>query len=596
MVHLGDITKINGYGVPIPDLVVGGSPCQDLSVAGKRQGLDGERSVLFMDQIRLVKEMRQSYAERYGTDVDVRPRYMLWENVPGAFSSNGGEDFRIVLEETAKIIDKDAVIPRPPNGKWSNSGCILGDGWSIAWRVFDAQFWGVPQRRRRISLVADFGGQSAPQILFVPKGLSRNTDTCREKRKGTTANLERSSLADDCISFEPGITSREGGHTYRGVSGTLRANMGDNQMSVAHPLVKVYKGDGATGGDTTFAIVGDHENRPTDMTNLIISLDRASFNQGVNAKFDIGIDESGVAHTIVAKGPNAVCYAIEGNGSRESHHGCGYTEGDKSYTLNTTEVHGVCYAVDMGGYKSKVGITEDVSPTLTTTHYGEPAVCYREPITVHGETISGTLLARDFKGAGRWDSLDKVVLQPIGVDPYNGCLTDDKSSTLGVNCGMTTGRQAVVFGVDAYNQTITGDKAKSLTSGATDSDHIPLTCYSNRIRYIVRRLTPLECERLQGFPDRWTDIGEYTDTKGKKRKTSDASRYKALGNSIALPSWKWVLKRISAQYERDASMVSLFDGIGGFPLLWEQINGKGSCLWASEVDDFPIAVTKERFK
>ena len=112
--------------------------------------------------------------------------------------------------------------------------------------------------------------------------------------------------------------------------------------------------------------------------------------------------------------------------------------------------------------------------------------------------------------------------------------------------------------------------------------------------YIVRRLTPLECERLQGFPDGWTDIGEYIDSNGKKRKTSDAARYKALGNSIALPPWKWALKRLCACYERDATMASLFDGIGGFPHLWEQLNGKGSCLWASEIEEFPMAVTKVR--
>jgi DNA (cytosine-5)-methyltransferase 1 len=115
-----------------------------------------------------------------------------------------------------------------------------------------------------------------------------------------------------------------------------------------------------------------------------------------------------------------------------------------------------------------------------------------------------------------------------------------------------------------------------------------------RIRYVVRRLTPLECERLQGFPDGWTDIGDWTDSKGRTRKTCDSERYKALGNSIALPSWKWVLKRLCACYERDATMASLFDGIGGFPYIWEQINGKGSCLWASEIEEFPIAVTKKR--
>jgi len=165
--HLGDITKINGANVTPVDIVVGGSPCQDLSVAGKREGLAGARSGLFMEQIRIIKEMREH--DRISADDNIRhirPRFMVWENVPGAFSSNNGEDFRAVLEETARIADKDAIIPRPPKGKWTPSGCIMGDGWSIAWRVHDAQFWGVPQRRKRIALVADFAGGGCTTNTF----------------------------------------------------------------------------------------------------------------------------------------------------------------------------------------------------------------------------------------------------------------------------------------------------------------------------------------------------------------------------------------------------------------------------------------------
>ena len=175
MIHLGDITKISGYTAPVVDCIIGGSPCQDLSIAGKRAGLEGQRSGLFMEQIRIIKEMRENERRNGRAAEHVRPRYMVWENVPGAFSSNKGEDFRIVLEETAKVADENASIPRPEKGKWSTSGCILADGWSIAWRVFDAQFWGVPQRRRRIALVADFGGQSAPEILFVRPCLLGNS-------------------------------------------------------------------------------------------------------------------------------------------------------------------------------------------------------------------------------------------------------------------------------------------------------------------------------------------------------------------------------------------------------------------------------------
>ena len=192
MKHLGDITKINGAEIEPVDVITAGSPCQDLSVAGKRAGLEGERSGLFMEQIRIIKEMRENDRRNNGrTGEFIRPRYMVWENVPGALSSNKGEDFRCVLEETAKIVQEDAVIPRP-DGKWSNAGCIMGDGWSIAWRIHDAQFWGVPQRRKRIALVADFGGGSAPEILFVRKGLSRDTEQGIEEGEGTSGDSEGS--------------------------------------------------------------------------------------------------------------------------------------------------------------------------------------------------------------------------------------------------------------------------------------------------------------------------------------------------------------------------------------------------------------------
>lgn len=197
MKHFGDICQLKGSEVPVVDIIVGGSPCQDLSVAGKRKGLDGARSGLFMEQIRIIKEMRQSYERELkarGTNYtrrDIKPRFMVWENVPGAFSSNNGEDFRAVLEETARIADGDASIPRPEDGlPWSCSGFILADGWSIAWRVHDAQFWGVPQRRRRIALVADFGGQSAPPLLFERESLSGNPEQGEKEKQGNPRNTE----------------------------------------------------------------------------------------------------------------------------------------------------------------------------------------------------------------------------------------------------------------------------------------------------------------------------------------------------------------------------------------------------------------------
>ena len=208
ILHFGDITQIHGDSVPFVDVVTFGAPCQDLSIAGKRAGMkntargDSEttRSGLFYEAIRIIKEMRDESSRKLsesGTDFtirDIKPRYAVYENVPGALSSNNGEDFRCVLEETAHIIDKDAVIPRLEEGqRWSSSGCILGDGWSIAWRIHDAQFWGVPQRRRRISLVADFGGITSSEILFERKSMSGNSDSCGTQGQGTSASFERDS-------------------------------------------------------------------------------------------------------------------------------------------------------------------------------------------------------------------------------------------------------------------------------------------------------------------------------------------------------------------------------------------------------------------
>ena len=446
MKHLGDITKISGYTAPIVDCIIGGSPCQDLSVAnGNRTGLDGERSGLYIEQVRIVKEMRER-DERYGrSGVDVRPRYMVWENVPGAFSSNKSEDFRIVLEELAKVKDKNAVIPRPSDGKWRPSGCILGDGWSIAWRVLDTQFWGLsyylddgcvlalgtPQRRKRISLVADFGGQSAPEILFNRKSVSGHINESDAEGQQASSNSPRGvgTCGSRILTFEPGISGREGGHVYDDICGTLRANAGDNQMAVAYVV----------------------ENHPADSR--------------------VKVDESGVVQTLT----------------------------------------------------SRMGTGGGNVPLVMTFVKSRRA----------------------------------------------------KSDT----------------DFETWNESGIANTLNLFDQGDVRTTNVVVQC---KPRYVVRRLTPLECERLQGYPDGWTDIGEWTDSNGKKKQTSDAARYKALGNSIALPPWKWVLKRLCACYERDATMASLFDGIGGFPYLWEQLNGKGSCLWASEIEDFPMAVTKVR--
>ena len=308
------------------------------------------------------------------------------------------------------------------------------------------------------------------------------------------------------------------------------------------------------------SITGDKSkvltNSATDSDHIpCVIIDRAAFNQGINAKYDIGIDEEGKAFSLVAKGPGAVCYCV-----------------------------------DQGGGKSGANVTEGISPTLTCTHGGEPAVCLE---TFHCVTTEdGTsfpLKARDYK------DMHVICLQGNGIDRADTAGCNGKGWKEGTSYTLNTvDRPAVVYNGENITSPLNktnpqvGDACHTLTSDSRNY------LVETKPHYIVRRLTPMECERLQGYADGWTDIGEYIDSKGKKKKTSDSARYKALGNSIALPPWKWVLKRISSHYERDATLASLFDGIGGFPCLWEQINGKGSCLWASEIEDFPIAVTKER--
>ncbi len=191
MLHVGDITKLDGAQLPPVDVICGGSPCQDLSVAGQRAGLAGARSGLFMEQTRIAKEMRKADEQRNVPAYLVRPRYLVWENVPGAFSSAEGEDFRAVIEEIVRIKYSACDVPRPESGRWESAGAVLlGDEFSMAWRVMDAQFWGVAQRRRRIFLVADFGGTTAPEILFKQDGLFGDTQESGGPWQGAAAPAE----------------------------------------------------------------------------------------------------------------------------------------------------------------------------------------------------------------------------------------------------------------------------------------------------------------------------------------------------------------------------------------------------------------------
>ena len=555
MKHLGDITKINWFEVEPVDCVTGGSPCQDLSVAGKRAGLAGERSGLYMEQIRCIKELRQRDIQSGRTGAMVRPRWMVWENVPGAFSSNGGKDFAAVLEEAVKIVEPQTPpIPVPDKG-WPSAGCLSDvDGrWSIAWRVHDAQFWGVPQRRKRIALVCDFGGMSAPEVLFERKGLSRDTEQSGAQREETARTTgEGVEGTGGCLTGWDYQSKRI--FSPDGICATL--NSGDKEGGNITPSVFCLQGNGIDRADTAGC---NGKGWTLDKCYTLNTIDRPAVMAFAQNQRDEVRDLHGVAGALAAE------------------------PGMKQQT----------YIFDMTHANDVIRESRDVSPSLQArmgTGWNQV-----NAVLETYQQVTGPLMANSHPGSY------------CGQDAYSDMLVTQNVEVSGLDC-----RNAAVYAFDSL--TSNSMKSSNPHSGCRQveiaktldcADPNPsknqggmaiLHCYDmDAVPQTVRRLTPLECERLQGYPDGWTDIGEWIDSKGKKHKAADSPRYKALGNSIALPFWFWLLRRISAQYERPATLGSLFDGIGGFPLCWERCNGDGTALWASEIEEFPMAVTKMRF-
>lgn len=261
MTQLGDVKDIDGALIEPVDIVTFGSPCQDLSVAGKQAGIrDGKRSSLFFEAIRIIREMRRATNGEY-------PRFAVWENVPGAFSSNKGEDFRAVLQA---LCGGDVLIPEPPKGKWKNAGCVVGDGFSVAWRVYDAQYWGVPQRRKRIYLVADFRSERAGEILFEREGVRGDTPPGAEAREETAANAEGGAGRghhSGCLN--PWDSQARRLYSVDNIFPTLQARdrVGQNHQGVCYAVTFDCRGNG--NGLIGPTLTGDHQNRVTDYTSVI---------------------------------------------------------------------------------------------------------------------------------------------------------------------------------------------------------------------------------------------------------------------------------------------------------------------------------------
>ncbi len=651
MIHLGDITKIHGDEIEPVDCITFGSPCQDLSIAGRRAGLAGERSGLFMEAVRIIKEMRSSTNGLY-------PTFAILENVPGAFSSNNGDDFRAVLEELACVEQPNAVIPGPPRGgRWSKAGAIAGNGWSLAWRQLDSQYFGVAQRRKRIALILDLGGQRAGEILFERTSLSRHPDPCIQAWKevaGLTANRpagnDRMVGAGFLCGSSRNADSRGTEADRAGKSEAEERTSGDKCCEAAAYTLKIRSGC-AGGGKGALVQTEKTGTLSTIQDQTIFQLiqeptycisgntvDRKTNQNGT------GVRESG-AFTVNTVDRHAVAYALQNQNlciddalpfdttqitskvnksnpqwgdpchplAAAAHPPAAVIRiSDEEMpvqpmVLESNQVHatvtqnGICPTLPAsmglgGGYVPMItdhpadrpvvfeNHAQDArykeAPTCSPTGYDRwgtgggntPLVAVPRQVTSYGIGNGQAHAYASKEKSGTLDTMHDA--QAVAIE-YSGCL----------NPWDTQARR--VYGEDGT--------FPALPSRESAGGNQQAVLAGQRTRWIVRRLTPTECERLQGYPDGWTDIGEWTDTKGKKHKPADSPRYKALGNSIALPQWFWIAQKMKSYMGDGAKLGSLFDGIGGFPLVWETTYGIGTARWASEIEEFPIAVTKKHF-
>ena len=608
MKQLGSVTDINGAEVERVDIITFGSPCQDLSVAGKREGLDGERSHLFFEAVRIINEMRKRTLRMY-------PTFAIWENVPGALSSNRGRDFRAVLEALT-----EAEIPMPPSGRWAESGMVRGNGREVAWRCLDAQYWGVPQRRKRIFLVVDFGGDCASEILFEPEGLCGNIAEGRKTREEVAAGAgDGVEGAGESILFEPrsqdGCLRVHGG----GISPTLNTMQGgQRQPCVAQPTCAIrtaqtssngwglteelsYTLDLASGqaviqpiafngrqdpvyGAVTGALDTDRATQCVAIQHSIIGRKDEAGAQGPGFRDDgkmFTLDSRGSAHAVaqcVTTGtgrrydPETEALIIAGfkQGNSAKAGSIGY-EVEKSPTLTagqsgTNLVPAIVYPdpaatlrargktknsnpagqpldnlalipvlADQGG--SQMSVSYNLAPTLRAQEHGhQPLVCSKTAPTLPAREKGGGGLGTDFDCDGGLVMAFGVRNSPkpnIGTDIMPTLLSNENAGPNQYVCGTFQNT-----GQGWWNE---GDKAATLRTPA-GGDSVKANLVS--VGYAVRRLTPLECERLQGLQDGWTNIPGASDT----------ARYRAIGNGLAIPCPEWIFKRINEVLYSDIQM------------------------------------------
>ena len=587
MKHYGDVSKMNGADIEPVDIITFGSPCQDMSIAGRREGLDGSRSSLFYEAIRIVKEMRCKTNGRY-------PRYIIWENVPGAFSSNKGADFQSVLEEVCSVKGYEIHTPRPE--KWPVAGEIVADDFSLAWRVFDAQYWGVPQRRKRIYLIADLAGGSAGKILFESEGVSGYTPQGFRSWQGAARASEKGSGAAGCVCLND-----QGGNRMDvtdGVTCTLRAE-------AHHPPCVMESAGFCTEHSAHSRSIGyEEETSPTLRAGTVPAAVYENHSQDTRyTKLE------GIAPTVSSTygtGGNNQPFVVETPKTLKIRSGCegggkgALIQENKSATLGCNndqtvfvpKVYGICSKQShaMQSDNPHSGFYEADTSRCLDRGGGNPS-CNQGGMAV--VAVQGSMIGRSDKNGPQGSGVNEDVSFTLDATDRHAVAygIDRATYNMGRNAkfGITVETEIeptmVSKGPGAVGQPIYHSSKSSFHTNFTDDD-VTETLVATDFKdpptvskepdYIVRRLTPTECARLQGFPDWWcsnlgtdepteeeiefwTEVFEThrsvmgSSSKPKSRNQiikwlkaphSDSAEYKMWGNGVALPNVCFVLSGI----------------------------------------------------
>ena len=587
MKHYGDVSKMNGADIEPVDIITFGSPCQDMSIAGRREGLDGSRSSLFYEAVRIVKEMRCKTNGRY-------PRYIVWENVPGAFSSNKGADFQSVLEEVCSVKGYEIHTPRPE--KWPTAGEIMADDFSLAWRVFDAQYWGVPQRRKRIYLVADFAGGSAGKILFESEGVSGYTPQGFRSWQGAAGASEKGSGAAGCVCLND-----QGGNRMDvtdGVTCTLRAE-------AHHPPCVMESAGFCTEHSAHSRSIGyEEETSPTLRAGTVPAAVYENHSQ--DTRYTGPLKTAPTVMSTYGTGGNNQPFVVETPKTLKIRSGCegggkgALIQENKSATLGCNndqtvfvpKVYGICSKQShaMQSDNPHSGFYEADTSRCLDRGGGNPS-CNQGGMAV--VAVQGSMIGRSDKNGPQGSGVNEDVSFTLDATDRHAVAygIDRATYNMGRNAkfGITVETEIeptmVSKGPGAVGQPIYHSSKSSFHTNFTDDD-VTETLVATDFKdpptvskepdYIVRRLTPTECARLQGFPDWWcsnletdepteeeiefwTEVFEThrrvmgASSKPKSRNQiikwlkdphSDSAEYKMWGNGVALPNVCFVLSGI----------------------------------------------------